>query len=67
MTNLPSKSVCVPDFVPLTNILTPGIGNPALSETVPETDLSCANVNCAISTTKSTKSPLNFSLIIYMF
>jgi hypothetical protein len=37
--NFPSKSVCVPVLVPFTNTLTPGKGNPALSETTPETVL----------------------------
>jgi hypothetical protein len=56
-----------PEFVPLTNTLTPGIGIPALSETTPVTALSCAKDSCANSTTNRTMIPLNFSFIFDYF
>jgi hypothetical protein len=55
----------VPEFVPLTNTLTPGIGIPALSETTPVTALSCASGYN--STTNRTMIPLNFSFIFDYF
>ena len=67
MENFPLKSVCAPDCVPYTNTLTPGRGRPALSETTPETVLSCANVICATNANKSIKNPFNFNFILVCF
>ena len=41
---LPSTSVIVPVGAPFTATETPGIVNPSLSVTVPEIDISCAEI-----------------------
>ncbi len=60
---LPSKSVSVPEVVPLIRTLTPG-NVPEESDTVPETIFSCAKVICTTNASNSVKIPLNFVFII---